>query len=203
MKPKRISKFFVFAGLLLIVTALCLTVYNLNEQTRAVNSAQDALQKIEKQIEEYENNGEEFKIPDYLLNANIQMPEIEINGQMYVGIVSIPTLNLRLPVLSDWSYSKLKISPCRFQGSAYSDDLIVMAHNYTRHFGALSNLQPGDEIYFEDMDKNLFYYKVAETQILDGTDIEHMVSGDWDLTLFTCTIGGKSRVTVRCERIES
>jgi sortase A len=27
-------------------------------------------------------------------------------------------------------------------------------------------------------------------------------SGDWDLTLFTCTIGGVSRVTVRCQKAE-
>jgi sortase A len=25
-----------------------------------------------------------------------------------------------------------------------------------------------------------------------------MESGDWDLTLFTCTTGGQSRITVRC-----
>ena len=30
------------------------------------------------------------------------------------------------------------------------------------------------------------------------TSVQEMTDGDWDLTLFTCTVGGKSRVTVRC-----
>ena len=29
-----------------------------------------------------------------------------------------------------------------------------------------------------------------------------MTAGDFDLTLFTCTYGGKSRVTLRCDRVE-
>ena len=44
---------------------------------------------------------------------------------------------------------------------------------------------------------------MKETEVLAPTDIEGMESGDWDLTMFTCTIGGKSRVTVRCDRLEA
>ncbi len=33
--------------------------------------------------------------------------------------------------------------------------------------------------------------------------MEEMESGDWDLTLFTCTIGGACRVTVRCQQVET
>jgi sortase A len=37
-------------------------------------------------------------------------------------------------------------------------------------------------------------------EILRPTAVEEMISGDWDLTLFTCTIGGATRVTIRCEK---
>ena len=30
-----------------------------------------------------------------------------------------------------------------------------------------------------------------------------MVTGDWDLTLFTCDEGGGRRVAVRCNRVEA
>ena len=33
--------------------------------------------------------------------------------------------------------------------------------------------------------------------------LSSMEEGDWDLTLFTCTIGGKTRITVRCARISA
>jgi len=39
-------------------------------------------------------------------------------------------------------------------------------------------------------------------ETLQPTAVEEMCSGDWDLTLFTCTLGGKFRVTVRCDRVE-
>ena len=52
---------------------------------------------------------------------------------------------------------------------------------------------------FTDVEGNEFQYTVAKTEVLDGTDIEGMKAGDWDLTLFTCTIGGRQRVTVRCQ----
>ena len=52
------------------------------------------------------------------------------------------------------------------------------------------------------MDGNLFTYEMAERETLMPTSVEEMTSGDWDLTLFTCTVGGQSRVTVRCTLVE-
>ena len=42
-------------------------------------------------------------------------------------------------------------------------------------------------------------YEVVQTDLLIGTDVSAMAEGDenWDLTLFTCTLSGQSRVTVR------
>lgn len=34
-------------------------------------------------------------------------------------------------------------------------------------------------------------------------DMPTMEIGGWDLSLFTCTLGGQFRVTVRCERAET
>ena len=50
------------------------------------------------------------------------------------------------------------------------------------------------------MDGKVWKYEVAAVDILAPTDVEDMTAGDYDLTLFTCTYGGKSRVTVRCQR---
>ena len=55
---------------------------------------------------------------------------------------------------------------------------------------------------FTDVDGSLFSYRVAEVQVLEPTAIEEMVMEGWDLTLFTCTIGGQARLTVRCEAAE-
>jgi len=44
---------------------------------------------------------------------------------------------------------------------------------------------------------------VAAREVLLPTAVEEMTAGEWDLTLFTCTLGGRSRVTVRCELVET
>ena len=96
----------------------------------------------------------------------------------------------------------MKISPCRYEGSIYLDNMVICGHNYSTHFGTLKELDAGDLVFFTDMDGNLFEYAVAETEILQPTAVEEMTSGNWDLTLFTCTVGGATRVTVRCLKLE-
>ena len=145
----------------------------------------------------------ESEIPDYILNPDMEMPTMDIDGNRYIGTLDIPALNLSLPVMSEWSYPKLKIAPCRYVGTAYQGNFVIAAHNYRTHFGSLGNLSAGDRVTFTDVDGNIFSYDVVEVQILNPAAIEEMVSDDWDLSLFTCTLGGKTRLTVRCDKIET
>ena len=118
-----------------------------------------------------------------------------------MGFLSLPTLELELPVMADWSEAKLKLSPCRYYGSVNGNDLVICAHNYARHFGRLTELKSGDNVLFTDLDGTVTRYAVAEIQVLGPDQVEDMTSGDYPLTLFTCTYGGKSRVTVRCDAV--
>lgn len=194
----------ILLGLLLIAAALVLTGRNLWQAQRADRAAAQALAQLEQQLPAPEPEpvlpGAELEIPDYLLDPNMDMPVQTINGQDYIGVLNFPTLSLQLPVISQWSYPRLNLAPCRYAGSAYTGGLIVAGHNYTAHFGRLNRLHTGDPVTFTDVDGNLFRYEVAELTILAPTAIEEMTSGGWDLTLFTCTLGGQSRLTIRCQR---
>ena len=192
-------------GLLLIAAALFLTAYNLREARLAAQTAEEALQQLETSapISKQEHKVQvlpepEPAVPDYVLDPDMEMPTQEVDGNRYIGVLEIPSLDLELPIISQWSDARLKIAPCRYLGSAYLNDLIIAGHNYKKHFGGLHNLTEGDEVIFTDMADNRFAYTVSLVEQLPGTAIEEMEAGDWDLTLFTCTIGGKARVTVRC-----
>lgn len=130
------------------------------------------------------------------------MPILELDGNQYIGTLELTSMGITLPVMSEWSYPKLKLSPCRFSGSVYQDDLIVAGHNYSSHFGGLKDLAVGDEITFTDAEGRVFSYAVSAQQLLGPMELEELEAGDWDLTLFTCTVGGKRRVCVRCERVD-
>ena len=145
---------------------------------------------------------QEIEYPDYVLDPNKEMPVLMLEGKAYVGVISIPAIDRELPVLNEWDYTNLRIAPCRYVGTAYKNDLVICAHNWNSQFGSLKNLSYGDEVTFTDTDGNVFTYRVMEIETLQPTAVEEMKTGDWDLTLFTCTVGGAARVTVRCERTE-
>jgi len=130
------------------------------------------------------------------------MPRVEIDGHEYVGFIRFHSAGVELPVMADWSYPQLKIAPCRFSGDMYTDNLVIMAHNYDYHFGVLHKLRAGDRITVSDMDGHMTDYVVVAMDVLLPTEVEEMNAGEYDLTLFTCTYGGESRVTARCDRVE-
>ena len=189
-------------GLLLLAAALLLTGYNLIDQWRADRAAAAVLERMPEPAElpaPSAGPGEQ-EIPDYLLNPDMEPPTVEIDGTDYLGTLDIPCLGLSLPVMSEWSDARLKTTPCRYAGTAYKSGFVIAGHNYRGHFGSLYRLAPGDEVQFTDAVGNVFSYGVSEIQELPGTALEEMEAGDWDLTLFTCTLSRTSRVTVRCER---
>lgn len=196
---KHKGKGLIFTGLLLIAAALFLTGYNLFDQMRAQRSAAQAAAQLAERLPQTTQTD----VPDYLLTPEMEMPVETIDGVDYVGVLRIPALALELPVINQWSYPLLKIAPCRYSGSAYQNNLVLCAHNYASHFGNLKNLHIGAAVTFTDMDGNLFTYQVAELETLPPQATEEMENGDWDLTLFTCTVGGQSRVTVRCTAEQS
>lgn len=191
----RKGRGWIIAGLLLMAAALFLTGYNLWEQRRAGSDAAQAASALVEQLPAAENT------PAYLLTPEMEMPETTIDGTAYIGVLRIPALGLELPIVSQWSYPALKHAPCRYSGSAYLDDLVLCAHNYPSHFGQLGSLHTGDEITFTDVDGNVFTYAVVGLESLSPTAIEEMEGGGWALTLFTCTVGGQSRMALRCDRV--
>ena len=191
-------------GLLLIAAALLLTGYNLWDEWRAGQTAQQVLEQmpVTAETQEPSPDPDEQEIPDYILNPDMEMPTVEVDGNNYIGTLDIPRLNISLPIMSEWSDAKLKTAPCRYAGTAYKSGFVIAGHNYRRHFGPLGRIAPGDRVTFTDVDGNVFAYDVAEIQVLKPAAIEDMVSQEWDLSLFTCTLGGQTRLTVRCERAE-
>ena len=129
------------------------------------------------------------------------MPSVSVSGASYVGILSIPKLERILPVQDSWSLPQLKQSPCRYSGGVYDGGLVIAAHNYKTHFGGLGTLSHGDTVTLTMLDGSQNNYEVAEVCTVDAADIDGMVDSGYDLSLFTCTYGGKARLTVRCRRV--
>ena len=206
---KRLGKYCMILGALMLVSALVLFLYNRQEAARAKAAADTLMPQLMEQIQQ---NADDYvtepTIPVDLPQigpetAPSAMKTVEIDGHAYIGYLTIPRLNLELPMMADWSYPQLRIAPCRYAGTIAGEDLVLMAHNYARHFGKISTLTPGDPVYFTDMDGVVTAYQVVASDVLQPQAVEEMTAGLYDLTLFTWTYGGKTRVTVYCDRADN
>jgi sortase A len=199
MKSKS-GTFLIITGAVLIASALSLTSYNIYTDKSAGNYSEDVLQQLESEIPELEKSTEIINTEYTDLQIDSKMDFKEIDNNEYIGIIHIPSLDVKLPVMSKWNYENLKSAPCRYDGNAADGSLIIAGHNYSSHFGNLKQLSSGDEVYFINVDGNVYSYSVAETELLESNDNQKLMSGQWDLTLFTCNFSGQERVTIRCER---
>lgn len=131
------------------------------------------------------------------VQRSYEMPTVRIHGYDYIGYITIPAIKLELPVMADWDYVRLKIAPCKHLGSYKSGDLIIAGHNFERHFGNIYKLGHGDLLILTTADGKIRTYICTQVLIIEPTEIDRMQAGEWDLTLYTCTYGGRHRITVR------
>ena len=199
---KTDSSILLIAGILLVTSSLVLVLYNGWDDMRAGSETAEERAMIVRVIPGPDGNTDKSsEISCDNVESMIQMPVKSIQGDQFSAMLNIPALSLELPVRDKWSYPGLRRSPCRYTGSAYTDDLVICGHNYSAHFGNIKRLAKGDEVTLTTMNGDVFRYRVEEVTELSPSAIGEMIHSDYDLTLFTCTIGGRSRVTVRCRMV--
>ena len=122
---------------------------------------------------------------------------LAVMGYDVLGTLRIPSVDIDLPVLNEWSYDLLTVAPCRYSGSIETGDLVILGHSYRTHLRPLRQVQPGDSVELTDAAGTVHRYVVAETEILRGSDGSLLPSG-YPLTIFTCTADSKHRFLARC-----
>lgn len=204
---KKLSIAFILTGVALLLAALSLVMYNVLEDEKGGEQAKDVLSDLKKDMDEVQSH----TVPpmdDFFFDETeppLEEISIKLDGSEYIGIVKIPDIGIELPVMSEWSYPNLKIAPCRYEGNPATKNMIIAAHNYRSHFGRIGDLSSDSEIIFIDVMGKTYHYEVVNIEQIAGTAIEKMEFGsaeDWDLTLFTCTLNGASRVTVRAVEVQ-
>ncbi len=188
-----IGKIISRLGIVCIILALSLCVYNVYDTFRAYYAQKRIMEKYSTL------KSSSGIVPDYILNPDMDMPEVEVNGLTCIGTLEIPKLDLNLCVTSTFTYELMKQLPCRYYGSIYKNNMVIAAHDSWFHFGRLSTLNQGDEVIFTDVSGNRFEYSVDVIEAVKPNSVEDVTSGKWPLTLFTCTLDAQNRVVVRCK----
>ncbi|MBQ7920166.1 MAG: sortase [Lachnospiraceae bacterium] len=210
MLRRKAGKYLMGSGVMLFVVMLVVAGYQNYTEQASENAVEDmrivyeeAMQRGDMIIRPSEQAVEgkeeaEVNVENKMEVVVDAMPYIQIEDEACIGVISIPAIDISLPVNKDCSVDSLKKMPCRYVGDVQQSFMVIAAHNYDKHFGNISLLAAGDEVKFTDVEGQEYCFEVKEVEILGAYDVEEMVTGDWDLTLFTCTYGGQNRVTVRC-----
>ena len=180
----------IVLGVVLLCLSLSLCIYNFSQNYYASQKSNDVVMQLEERID----NTSQVQEPAKATNAII-------DGNQYMGYLSFPSLNLKLPVMEHWDYAKLKVSPCHYYGSVERGNFVVMAHNYASHFGKISKLNMDDKVFFTDLNGNVTEYQVVARDVLNPYSAKEVKNSGYPLTLFTCTYGGQSRVVVYCSEL--
>ena len=89
---------------------------------------------------------------------------VEIDGNEYVGEISIPAIGVGLPVMSEWSYPRLKIAPAA--SSALPAPMIwSLRRTTTSHFRQMTSLTAGTACSLTDMDGIVNEYVVNKVKV--------------------------------------
>ena len=190
---KRVWTVVTVLGILFLAGAAGLTLWNFNTDQAAAEESRSLLTELAEAIPEVEAQ------PVFPVENG--MPVVEVEGQNYMGAINFPDLDRELPVLASYELEKLKTAPAVYHGTPQTGDLVICAHNYRSHFGPIHRLPVGAQVLLKTVDGNLYQYQVSATEIVSPFAVADVTSGEWDLTLFTCTLGGRTRYVVRCDLV--
>ena len=185
--------------IILIALAVLLSFYYFNKANDK-KSMKKLLKNEEKIINnniQSNQNEEEITIPT---EQELEENEDSIDNYTTIGILEIPSLNIKYPILSETSNAALKISIAKYWGANPNQvgNMVVIGHNYENSymFSNLPNIKLGDEIKITDNTGKTLIYKVYETKVIDPYDNDctsQLTNGRIEVTLITCFDGGKNR----------
>ena len=188
----KFSKYLIILGILCILLSITLYIKNKYQELDTGKKSKEILDIIETKINVSDKEEIKSNTEDLVLN---------ISGYDYIGVINIPSLNIKLPIMRETDYDRLAISPCKYYGNITTNELVLCAHDYVNQFGKISNLKEDDIVIITDVLGNNYVYKVVLTEELNPTDITNMIDSPFDLSLYTCSYGALKRITVRCNRI--
>ena len=127
------------------------------------------------------------------------------------AILKIPKINIEYPVLSATSDALLFVSLNKYWGPEPNEigNYCIVGHYYEngKMFGKLHKLKNGDTAELTDLTGNTITYQVYDKKVVEPTDTSctsQLTARNMqkrELTLITCTNGGKQRLVVKLREI--
>ena len=137
------------------------------------------------------------------------LPELEFKGYKIEGIIEIPKINIKYPIIDHTNEETMKVSITKFWGPQANEigNYTVEGHNNKdgTMFGKTKYLQIGDKIKLTNLKNETIEYEIFKIYSIDPDDVscvESVENGTREITLITCTNGHKNRLVTKARQIK-
>ena len=179
---------------LIVVVAMIVIRYGGNYLNEKEVSA--SLETIEEKLNKEETQQSE------------SLPELEFKGYKIEGIIEIPKINIKYPIIDHTNEETMKVSITKFWGPQANEigNYTVAGHNNKdgTMFGKTKYLQIGDKIKLTNLKNETIEYEIFKIYSIDPDDVscvESVENGTREITLITCTNGHKNRLVTKARQI--
>lgn len=229
MRKKRISLSTIILFVILLV-GLSVMLYptvsdwwNSRVQSQAIASYDSAVEQLDdKYYDEILNKAYEYNAALAAADFPLADPDVvpgyedmlNVSGMGIMGYITIPVINVQLPIYHGTSEEVLNVAAGHLQGSSLpvggdATHAVISAHRglpSARLFSDLDRINVGDTFTITILDE-ILTYEVEEINIVLPTEVSKLAitSGNDYVTLMTCTPYGinSHRLLVRAHRIET
>ena len=179
---------------LIVVIAMIVIRYGGNYLNEKEVSA--SLETIEEELNKEETQQSE------------SLPELEFKGYKVEGIIEIPKINIKYPIIDHTNEETMKVSITKFWGPQANEigNYTVAGHNNKdgTMFGKTKKLEIGDIVELTDLTGQTIQYSIYSIFVTDPNDVSILLPKEEkirEVTLITCTNGNKQRLILKAREI--
>ena len=193
---KKICNFMIIILVLALVIVLAMIIVKYGNNYKNEKEVSATLETIEQQLEEKSPEDEE------------ELLDVEYKGYKIEGIIEIPKIDIKYPIINQTNEETMKLSITKFWGPAVNEigNYTVAGHNNKdgTMFGKTKYLEIGDTIKLTNLKNETIEYKVFKIYSIDPDDVSIVNSVEpntREITLITCTNGHKNRLITKARQI--
>jgi len=187
---KKVINIFLVILIIAAVVILGMIIFRFSKNNENNKEAIQVVAQIEEEFEKANNTG-------------IQV-ETEYKGYKVVGIIEIPKIDIKYPILNKTNDDAMQYAITKFSGGEINSigNFVMAGHNYLdgSMFGKVKQLKVGDEIKLTDLYNNTVTYEIFDIYSTDPNDtkiINSVKENTKEITLITCTNGHINRLITK------
>ena len=193
---KKICNFMIIILVLALIVVLVMIAVKYGNNYKNEKEVSATLESIEQKLEEKSPEDEE------------ELLDVEYKGYKIEGIIEIPKIDIKYPIINQTNEETMKLSITKFWGPEANEigNYTVAGHNNKdgTMFGKTKYLEIGDTIKLTNLKNETIEYKVFKIYSIDPDDVSIVNSVEpntREITLITCTNGHKNRLITKARQI--